>query len=80
MYNELLKSSCCGTMGSAASLQHQDTGSIPNSVQLVKGSSVVPVAYGNCSIDLILSPGTPFAISAAIEKRKEKKRNLTTQQ
>ena len=33
-------SSCCGTTGSLASLQHQDAGSIPCPAQRVKGSGI----------------------------------------
>ena len=31
---------CCGATGSAASLQHQDTGFIPGLVQWAQGSAV----------------------------------------
>ena len=38
------RGSHCGTMGSAASLQHQDTGLILTLVQWIKGSGVATVA------------------------------------
>lgn len=35
-----MRSSCCGTTGSAAFLQHQDTGSIPSPDSGLKGLSI----------------------------------------
>ena len=46
------RSSRCGATGSAASRQHQDTGSIPVPAQWVKGSSI--------------AAGVMFATTAAI--------------
>lgn len=50
-------SSCCGTVGLLASLQHQDTSSIPGPVRRVKGAS----PGCSCVLDLIPCLGTPYA-------------------
>ena len=63
-------SSCHGTMGSVASLQHQDVGLIPSPAQWVKGSSCGNTGVGrNCSLGLIPGPETPYAVVRPKEKK-----------
>ena len=61
----MLRSSHCGPMGSAVSLWHQDTGSIPSPTQWVKGSGTVTTVA-------LLGPSPPHA---ACWPKKEKKSN-----
>ena len=54
-------------MGSAASLKHQDAGSIPSLAQWVKGSRV-----GRSSgSDPVLGLGTPYATEQPKKKKKK---------
>ena len=58
------KSSCCGTTGLAASLQHQDTGSIPGP----------PYVKDLVGLDLIPGLGTTYAKGRQKKERKREKR------
>ena len=62
------KSSCCGAKGSAASLQHQDTGSIPRWAEWVKDTGIGQ----NCGSDLIPGLGMPYASEWPKKKKKKK--------
>ena len=53
-------SSCCGTIGLAASLQSQDTGSIPHPSQWVEGSSVTMAPIWTLAREFYMSQGRFF--------------------
>ena len=55
----------CGAMGSAASLQHQDAGSIPTSPQWVKGFGIATSVAGVGT----LAWGTPYVVGPPKKKK-----------
>ena len=70
------RSSHCGAVGLAASLQHRHACSIPSPTQWVKGSGVA-TAFGmghTRSWDMIPGPGTPYAMGW--QKREEKQKTF----
>ena len=69
------RSSCYGTMGLAASLQHQGTGLIPSLAQWVKGSHVSAAAAQIETAAWILSLAWELNMPKGDQKKKEKKEN-----
>ena len=72
-----IRSSHCGTMGSAASWKHWDAGSLPGLAQGLRIRCCCRCGLGHtCSLDLIPGPGTPHATGQPKkEKEKEKEKS-----
>ena len=75
METQLYKSSKYGPVGSAASLQCQDTGLMPGPAQWVKDLALLQLQHRSyCSSDVIPGLGTPYAMGQPKKKRRKEKK------
>ena len=71
-YKNMHRRSCCSTMGSAASLEHWDVGSIPSPAQRVK-DPVLPQLQGRWQLLLRSDPWPGNSICHGVVKKGKKK-------